>query len=98
MTTKASKIPDGEIVVIERQKLKGIMETADDNYDAGYTAALLQLRARIVADNPKQDTKIKKVLNHIQDLLGRCEVCGGWTYSDKSCLNCEVLGKANAKK
>ena len=58
-------------------------------WDDGYKAALNQLKARVQADNPKPTLGIKKVLNHIQDLLGRCANCGGWIYNDGSCYTCE---------
>jgi len=96
---KNSKIGDPDVVVMPVAKLRQIVDTADTNYDAGYTAALLQLRQRVVAENPKQDTKIKKVLDHIQDLLGRCENCGGWVYAlDNSCLACEKAEKIVRKR
>jgi hypothetical protein len=94
-----SKIGDPDVVVMPVAKLRHIVDTADTNYDAGYTAALLQLRNRITVDNPKQDSRIKRVLDHIQDLLGRCDNCGGWVYAlDKSCLTCEQQEKIVRKK
>jgi hypothetical protein len=93
------KIGDPDVIVIPVQRLRHIIDTADTNYDAGYTAALLQLRNRITQDNPKQDAKIKKVLDHIQDLLGRCENCGSWVYAlDNSCLTCEKAEKVVKQK
>lgn len=93
------KIGDPDVVVMPVNKLRQIVDTADTNYDAGYTAALLQLRNRITVENPKQDSRIKRVLDHIQDMLGRCDTCGSWVYAlDKSCLTCEMVEKRVKKK
>lgn len=51
----------------------------------------MELRARVTADHKKPSAPIKAVLEHIQDLLGRCTNCGGWVYGDGSCLACEML-------
>jgi hypothetical protein len=61
----------------------------NSEWQSGYTAALMQLEARIQADHKKPPAAVKAVLNHIQDLLGRCTSCGGWVYGDGSCITCE---------
>jgi len=71
-------------------------KTNSSEWDAGYSAALMQLRERIAADHKKPAAPIKGVLEHIQDLLGRCKNCGGWVYGDGSCLTC-ALSQANGK-
>ena len=67
----------------------------NSEWDAGYTAALMELRARVTADHKKPPAPIKAVLDHIQDLLGRCGKCGGWVYGDGSCLTCEMAKAQN---
>ena len=71
-----------------------LSKTNNSDWDAGYSAALMELRARITADHKKPPAPIKGVLEHIQDLLGRCSNCGGWVYGDGSCLPCEMLKAA----
>jgi hypothetical protein len=94
-----AKIGDKDVVVMPLEKLRQVIDARDSNYEAGFTAALLQLRSRITRDNPKQDSRIKRVLDHIQDLLGRCDKCGGWVYLlDNSCLTCEQQEKVVRKK
>lgn len=66
-------------------------ELDDDSYDAGYVAALLQLRARITKENPKPTLGIQKVLKHIQDMLYRCPKCGGWCFEGALCNTCALI-------
>jgi hypothetical protein len=60
-------------------------------YDSGYTSALTQLQNNLRLDKSIGQTTLDKVLKHIQDLIQRCGGCGGWLFSDGSCLTCEQM-------
>ena len=60
-------------------------------YESGYTTALLQLQNNLRQDATIKPTELQKVLFHIQDMIKRCPGCGGWLFSDGSCLTCEQL-------
>ena len=60
-------------------------------YDSGYTSALTQLQNNLRQDKSITASNLDKVLKHIQDLIQRCQGCGGWLFSDGSCLTCEQM-------
>jgi hypothetical protein len=60
-------------------------------YDSGYTSALTQLQNKLRQDAGIKGVMLDRVLQHIQDLIKRCSGCGGWLFSDGSCLACEQL-------
>jgi hypothetical protein len=60
-------------------------------FDSGYTQALTQLQNNLRLDKTISTSSLDKVLKHIQDLIQRCQGCGGWLYSDGSCLTCEQM-------
>lgn len=60
-------------------------------YDSGYTSALTQLQNKLRQDADIKGVMLERVLQHIQDLLHRCAGCGGWLFSDGSCMTCEQL-------
>ena len=60
-------------------------------YDSGYASALTQLQNKLRQDETIKGVTLDKVLQHIQDLIKRCSGCGGWLFSDGSCLACEQL-------
>jgi len=60
-------------------------------YDSGYTSALTQLQNKLRQDAGIKGVMLDRVLQHIQDLIKRCPGCGGWLFSDGSCLTCEQL-------
>ena len=64
-------------------------------FDSGYTQALTQLQNNLRLDKTISTSSLDKVLKHIQDLIQRCQGCGGWLYSDGSCLTCEQLKNQN---
>jgi len=64
-----------------------------NEFDAGYTSALTQLQNRLRQDETIKGVMLDRVLTHIQDLITRCSGCGGWLFSDGSCLTCEQLKK-----
>jgi len=64
-------------------------------YDSGYTSALTQLQNKLRQDDTIKGVTLDKVLQHIQDLIKRCSGCGGWLFSDGSCLTCEQLQSQN---
>ena len=62
-----------------------------NEFDSGYTSALTQLQNNLRQDKTITASNLDKVLKHIQDLIQRCQGCGGWLFSDGSCLTCEQL-------
>jgi len=66
-------------------------------YDSGYTSALTQLQNKLRQDVGIKGVMLDRVLQHIQDLIKRCSGCGGWLFSDGSCLTCETMTKVYAK-
>jgi hypothetical protein len=60
-------------------------------YDSGYTSALTQLQNKLRQDEGIKGIMLERVIQHIQDLIKRCSACGGWLFSDGSCLACEQL-------
>lgn len=63
---------------------------SNKDYEAGYVAALLQLQNKLRQENPNPKTELKKVLQHIQDLIATCDKCGSKLFGDGSCLTCEM--------
>lgn len=63
---------------------------ANNDFERGYANALMQLQNSLRQDKTIPDSALQKVLKHIQDLLARCGGCGGWLFSDGSCLTCET--------
>jgi hypothetical protein len=60
-------------------------------FDSGYTSALTQLQNKLRQDAGIKGVMLDRVIQHIQDLIKRCPGCGGWLFSDGSCLACEQL-------
>lgn len=64
----------------------------------GYVTALTQLAAKLRQDATIKGPALTKALEHIQDLLHRCAGCGGWLFSDGSCITCEMKAKQEPVK
>jgi hypothetical protein len=61
----------------------------NNEFEQGYTNALMELQNNLRLDKAIPTSALDKVLKHIQDLIRRCNDCGGWLFSDGSCLTCE---------
>jgi uncharacterized protein YoxC len=71
---------------------------ANKDFEQGYTQALMQLQNKLRDDSKIKATELNKVLEHIQDLISRCQKCGTWLFSDGSCLTCETAKKPKTKE
>ena len=83
---------DPEVAIIEVSELRKLVDDKKD-YDAGYVTALIELQnyIRMTFDMNKKD--IAQILEMVQIMTKRCNTCGGWLFSDGSCIECESKPK-----
>ena len=93
MASKPVKSTDKDVVVMPLAELKRLTEAVAPDFEAGYVAALMQLQDSLRQTKAITPKALDVVLTHIQDLIKRCAGCGGWLFSDGSCLACEQAAK-----
>jgi len=89
MASKAPKAGDPDVVVMPLAEAKRLTQAVTGDFEAGYTAALMQLQDSLRQSRQITPKALDVVIQHIQDLIKRCSGCGGWLFSDGSCLTCE---------
>lgn len=89
MPSKTPKAGDPDVVVMPLAEAKRLTQSVTGDFEAGYTAALMQLQDSLRQSRQITPKALDVVIKHIQDLIKRCSGCGGWLFSDGSCLTCE---------
>ena len=89
MASKTQKATDPDVVVMPLAEAKRLTQGVTGDFEAGYTAALMQLQDSLRQSKQLTAKALDTVITHIQDLIRRCSGCGGWLFSDGSCLTCE---------
>ena len=91
------QLKPGETVIMSVDEAKRLVRGQSGDFEQGYLNALLQLQNSLRQNKVIPENQLQKVIEHIQDLIRRCQECGSWLYSDGSCLTCETMAKVEIK-
>lgn len=90
MTAKPKpKATDPDVVIMPLAEAKRLTQGITGDFEQGYVNALMHLQDSLRQSKAITPKALDVVLQHIQDLIKRCSSCGGWLFSDGSCLTCE---------